>query len=195
MKFNLKLHQCCDHGNKRMATQHIIFKNNKIVVTNGYILMVVDMGDLMLLKKDIAILDGKSMHWKGFRKIWNKEVAITEGGMECNSERFFVPWSKEEFPFVKWEKVVPTLKNINPVKSISINATLLNKLAYCFPNNGGIKGMFDLYFDDGSKTIVVFSDPLRYKSFALIKQLSNDKSFIPSLDKEKMNFLQTKKGL
>ena len=188
MKFNLKLHQCCDNNSLRPTMEHIVFKNNKIVASNAHILIAVDFDDIPFSEKDISILEGKSIHQKGFSKIWNKDVKITEEGLMCESEYILVPWSKEVFKYPQWEKIIPDLKKIKPVKSIGINSVLLNKLAHSFPCEPSRRGQFELYFNEANGAIVVFNQPHVFKTFAIIMPLMQTEKFNPVLNRETMRF-------
>lgn len=188
MKFNLKLHTCCDTNELRPAMEHILFKDNKIVASDAHILIAVDMDDLQLSEPEKVILNGKMIHRKGFSKIWNKDVKITEEGLVCESEYILVPWSKEDFTYPQWEKIVPDLKKIKPVKSIGINSRLLNTLAHCFPCDPYHRGLFELYITTASDAIVVFNKPAELKTFAIIMPLMQT-DFNPALNRKTMRFI------
>jgi len=168
---------------------HIIFKNNKIVASDGHILIAVDMDDLPFRGKEKEILEGKSIHHKGFSKIWNKDVKITEEGLMCESEHILVPWSKEDFTYPKWEKIIPDLNKVKPIKSIGISSKLLNILAHCFPCDPYHRGLFELYITDVTNAVVVFNKPAELKTFAIIMPIMQTENFNPVLNKKTMRFI------
>lgn len=188
MKFNLKLHQCCSTDAVSPIMEHIYFKDDKIVATDGQLIMVVSMRDLNIEDFEIELLDGKFIHQKGWQKIWNKEVSITADGLVCRSEYIIVPFSKVEGKFPKWEAIIPQLVESRlGVERIGLNAVYLNRLTGSFPCDTGRKGMFQLHFDEQSKGILVFAADNIYKSYALIMPLMIEQ-LNPVLNKKTMYF-------
>lgn len=178
MKFNLKLHQCCDKYSIRESMQYIFFDGDQIIATTAHILMVVHIDDLDLTEdetKAIKKANGKLIHHRAFMKIWNKEIIFEDNGISCPEEHIFIPYKdQDDFKYPNWKKVIPKLDKKQKTTSINLNPTFLKTLTDCFPceSNG-----FSLVHSRETEAITVFSINNLLKSYGIIMPvMKNDDS-------------------
>lgn len=189
MKFNLRLHECCNTDSLRFVMQYIYFNKGRMVAIDGHVLAVVDFMDIEMNDKEREILmsfENRYLHWKAFRKIWNREVIPTNDGFDCPSEFISVKFSNDEtLRFPKWENVIGDFKDKELSDTITVNSRLLNSLCNSIP---GCKetNQTVLYLTNNCKAIMVFSKEKNRSYGLLMPVMSPD--IKPVLDKETMLF-------
>lgn len=191
MKFNLKIHNCCDKEKLRPAMNHILFNGDFIIASDVHILAVIHIDDLVIFDKEKEVLKslkGKLLHRKAFLKIWNKEVIPTEKGFDCPSEFFSVNFStNESLKFPNWKAVIPDHNNIEKQSLIGLSPELLLnlKLALPFGNKQVVLSVINKV-----KAITVLANDPKIKSYGIIMpvMVNNGVSEKLKLDRETMLF-------
>lgn len=192
MKFNIKLHNACSTNELRPAMCCILFYGEQLIASDSYILAVVHIDDLEVKDKEREMflkVKGKMLHRKGFLKVWNKEVYITENGLDCPSEKIFIPFEPEiGLKYPQWERVIPDSINFIQKDCIALSSELLFKLNQCFRSSSNIRNQCLLYPSKDNKGIVAFPNDNYSKSYGLIMPVMNDTERISILNKETMIF-------
>ena len=186
MKFNLRLQDCCGRDELRPVMSHVYFDGNKIVASDAHVLVCVDMRDIPVDEKTIKLLDKKLVHYKGWMKIWNKEVEVKEDGIHCKDEHIIVPFSGIDKKYPEWERVCPSFKNAEKIDSIGINVRLLKSIDKCLPHS---EGSFHFYFDT-KITAILISRSSGDKSFAFLMPWMLTDVELPQLDKYQMTYFK-----